>query len=92
MSMSTNAPPSRGTPSPAPVGDPEQDPPMRDPTPNEPPRRDPDPGEPARRDPPPQPPEPGEPSPDIIEDPPAPGQPPKEPGVIARAGRVGLAA
>ncbi|WP_437949311.1 hypothetical protein WME98_53640 [Sorangium sp. So ce296] len=83
--MSVNAPPSRGTPSPAPVGDPEQGPPVQDPAPGEAPRRDPDPGEPARRDPPPPPPAPGEPSPEI-EDPPAPGQPPKEPGVIAAAG------
>jgi len=64
-------------PSQVPVGDPNLDPPQRDPEPSLPPDRDPPTGEPARRDPPVSPPEPGEP-PEVIKDPPVPELPAEE--------------
>lgn len=72
----TISPPSRKTPSPAPIDEPKKEPPVEDPDPKEPPRREP-----------PAPSEPGEPPPDVIEDPPARGQLPKVPGVITHAAR-----
>ncbi len=77
-----NTPPSREEPSPAPVGDPGREAPMKDPKPAPPgpPKGDPEPKEAPRRDPPEPPREPGQPEPKI-EDPPAPGRPPMDPPV-----------
>lgn len=70
--MQPNSPPGSERPSPAPIRDPNLEPPKKDPPPPAAPRREPPREEPVRRDPPP-PHEPNEPPRQPIQDPPASG-------------------